>query len=89
MHRDLKFDNIMLKYPNDINSLKIIDFGLSTNCGTQYLAKCGTPGYIAPEILNDKPYNELCDIYSLGCLFHCLISGERIFPLSVTKSALV
>ena len=87
MHRDLKFDNIMLRNVNDIDSIKIIDFGLSTDKASN--VKCGTPGYIAPEILNDQPYNHLCDIYSLGCLFHSLLSGERVFPGSVDKNTLI
>jgi serine/threonine protein kinase len=52
MHRDIKPENIMFKVKNDIGTLKIVDFGLATRWDLpQYLhPKCGTPGYVAPEI---------------------------------------
>lgn len=59
----------------------IIDLGLaelSTNSTFLY-TKCGTPGYVAPEILNLKtndlptpPYSHFCDIFSLGVIFYIL-----------------
>jgi serine/threonine protein kinase len=80
VHRDLKLDNIMLERKNDHNGLKIIDFGFSTFFDSLKLIdqRCGTPGYIAPEVLNMEPYNELCDIYSVGCIFHALLTGRKI-----------
>ncbi len=52
VHRDIKLENIMLERPNDIESLKIIDFGLAIHLGKETkFSICGTPGYIAPEIL--------------------------------------
>lgn len=88
MHRDLKFDNILFSCNEDIKSLKIIDLGLAKDVDNKVLTMCGTPGYIAPEILNGQPYNQLCDIYSLGCLFHSLLSGERLFPEYINKNHL-
>jgi calcium-dependent protein kinase len=53
MHRDLKPDNIMFSSNNDFTSLKIIDLGLAQRVGEPYIyPKCGTPGFVAPEILN-------------------------------------
>lgn len=80
VHRDLKLDNIMLERKNDHSGLKIIDFGFSTFLDSLKLIdqRCGTPGYIAPEVLNMEPYNELSDIYSVGCIFHALLTGRRI-----------
>lgn len=58
MHRDLKPENIILKRKFEIedNPIKLVDFGLSSYCDEEdYLFKrCGTPGYVAPEILNSK-----------------------------------
>ena len=41
--------------------------------------RCGTPGYVAPEVLKWKEkepfYDSKCDVFSLGCLFYYLVSG--------------
>jgi calcium/calmodulin-dependent protein kinase (CaM kinase) II/calcium-dependent protein kinase len=58
------------------DSVKLIDFGLSRKIKNQLIfPTSGTPGYMAPEIINynkDKPYDEKADIYSLGCLLYKL-----------------
>jgi len=41
--------------------------------------KCGTPGYMAPELFDNYIYNEKCDIYGLGHVLHCLLSGCKLF----------
>jgi calcium-dependent protein kinase len=52
-HRDIKPENFMLKKSNDINSVKLIDFGLSVGITENYLEdKSGTRSYISPEIIN-------------------------------------
>ena len=52
VHRDIKLENILFKNLNDINSLKIIDLGLAIfESQPIKFSVCGTPGYIAPEIL--------------------------------------
>jgi serine/threonine protein kinase len=53
MHRDIKPENLMLVNERDIHKIKIIDFGLSTRIDKEeYLYKrCGTPGFVAPEII--------------------------------------
>ena len=62
----------------------IVDFGLSTNCDLKnYLFnRCGTPGYVSPEIINQK-YPEhiepVCDIFSLGALFFLLLTRKPLF----------
>lgn len=56
MHRDLKPENIIFKEKDKLENctLKLVDFGLATYCDIpEYLFKrCGTPGYVAPEIIN-------------------------------------
>ncbi len=61
MHRDLKPENIM--FIDSYDSLKIVDFGLATPTNIQkYLyPKCGTPGYVAPEIANISNFDETYD----------------------------
>ncbi|CAK59826.1 unnamed protein product (macronuclear) [Paramecium tetraurelia] len=86
MHRDLKPENIMFKEANQIAGLRIVDFGLatSTQVTTYPFPKCGTPGYVAPEIanLNDMNfrYDKICDIFSVGCIFYKLITQKDLFP---------
>ena len=79
IHRDLKPDNILV---DKNNSIKIIDFGLATKIdGKEYIfQKCGTPGYIAPEVFKydkNKPettYNQKCDVFGVGCILFYMYS---------------
>ncbi|CAD8085285.1 unnamed protein product [Paramecium sonneborni] len=89
IHRDLKLDNILFENENDIKSIKIIDFGFAVELGYQNQIRCGTPGYMAPEILNQEDYDELIDIYSLGSIFHSLLSGQKLYPEYQDKDHLI
>ncbi len=88
MHRDLKPENMILKDKSDLEkcTLKLVDFGLSTFCDMdEYLFKrCGTPGYVAPEIINssskqNKRFTPKVDIFSSGIIFYILIIGKSPF----------
>jgi len=46
----------------------------------------GTPSYSAPEICNGQPYNERCDIWSLGCIFYEMLTLEKAFDAPVNTS---
>lgn len=78
MHRDLKPDNILMREQSDITDVVIADFGLATYqlSESQIFKRCGTPGYVAPEILKHRDgtpfYDTKCDLFSLGCIFHIL-----------------
>lgn len=85
MHRDLKPENILLKKQNDYDCV-IADFGLAQHCQNQpYLfVRCGTPGYVAPEVVNLKDlkakYDPICDLFSVGVIFHLLALRKSPFP---------
>jgi serine/threonine protein kinase len=85
MHRDLKPENILFKKRGKNILLKIVDFGLATyvNSFPYIFPKCGTPGFVAPEIANleDKKlgYGVVCDVFSIGVIFHILLTGESVF----------
>ena len=79
LHRDIKLDNILLDKGMVV---KICDFGVSrfVKSGQVINEQCGTPAYIAPEILLDKGY-EGCyaDLWSLGVLIYATITGTVPF----------
>ena len=54
MHRDLKPENLIIKDKNNPYDIKIVDFGLAsfTNVDEYLYSRCGTPGYVAPEVFN-------------------------------------
>ncbi|CAD8173952.1 unnamed protein product [Paramecium pentaurelia] len=84
IHRDLKPENLMFKIKGDRTTLILVDFGLATYESFEMLfyPKCGTPGYVAPEIFNLKStskYSTKVDIFSCGCIFYKLLTGNNIF----------
>ncbi|CAD8146199.1 unnamed protein product [Paramecium octaurelia] len=81
MHRDLKPENLILKDSNNYTDFAIADFGLAEfyKNDVQYLEKCGTIGYIAPEVLRNQPYNQKIDIYSIGVILYTLFTGSLPF----------
>jgi serine/threonine kinase 33 len=83
VHRDLKLENILLSKREDcIENLciKVTDFGLSIEkggVGTDNMMDdyCGTPMYMAPEIIDFKSYSEKCDIWAMGVIMFKLLNG--------------
>ena len=75
-HRDIKPENIMLSKENDLSSIKIIDFGLSTQNFDKLMNSdyCGTYIYMAPEQIEKKLYFLSVDIWSIGILMFMLLN---------------
>lgn len=83
-HRDLKLENILLRDPSSLHPV-IADFGLAVLAEEEpYLYyRCGTPGYVAPEIIRmkeNRPVSVACDIFSAGVIFHVLLTNTYLFP---------
>ncbi|KRX03811.1 Protein kinase-like domain [Pseudocohnilembus persalinus] len=85
MHRDLKPENILIRSKGKFD-IVIADFGLATtyeNTDNIIFKRCGTPGFVAPEILifDEKTefYDCKCDIYSAGVIMYILLTGEQPF----------
>ena len=79
VHRDLKPENfLMTSYENDYE-FKICDFGLACFSGNNQSLRCGTPGYVAPEILSRKAYNSKVDIFGAGIILFIILSGRAPF----------
>ena len=78
-HRDIKLDNILLDQKNNV---KIIDFGFSTMNSQDEKSRvfCGTPSYMAPEIVGRKDYYGIqADIWALGILLYAMLIGKMPF----------
>ena len=81
VYRDLKPENILL---DDKGHVKLTDFGLSKileDENDKAFTICGTPQYLAPEVLLKKGYNKAVDWWSLGCVMFEMLSGRLPFPI--------
>ncbi|KAH8957803.1 hypothetical protein BDL97_07G109800 [Sphagnum fallax] len=81
IHRDLKPQNLLLS-TNDSNAmLKIADFGFARLLQPQGMAEtlCGSPLYMAPEILQSKKYDAKADLWSVGAILYQLVTGRPPF----------
>jgi len=87
IHRDLKLGNLFL---NDKMEIKLGDFGLAAKLefdGEKRRTICGTPNYIAPEILDNKiGHSYEVDVWSLGVIVYTLIIGKPPFETSDVKT---
>jgi protein serine kinase H len=81
-HRDLKPENLLYYHPGHDSKILITDFGLSSTkrASDCYMkTTCGTPEYIAPEILARKPYTAQVDLWAVGVITFILLSGTMPF----------
>ncbi|KAG1690851.1 hypothetical protein DVH05_027453 [Phytophthora capsici] len=77
VHRDLKPENLLYQSTDEDAEIKIADFGLAKLIKGDSLMQtaCGTPGYVAPEILEGRPYGAEVDLWSLGVIAYILLCG--------------
>lgn len=80
VHRDLKPENILYYSPDESSKIMISDFGLSKMVDNDIMSTaCGTPGYVAPEVLAQKPYSKAVDCWSIGVITYILLCGYPPF----------
>ena len=79
VHRDIKPENLAIVEINGDIAVKLIDFGLSCECTSEIFQRCGSPGYMAPEIFKTTGYNFKVDIFSTGVLMYKLLTGKSLF----------
>eukprot|EP00300_Choanocystis_sp_HF-7_P034238 c4685_g1_i1.p1 GENE.c4685_g1_i1~~c4685_g1_i1.p1 ORF type:complete len:461 (+),score=79.98 c4685_g1_i1:109-1491(+) len=80
VHRDLKPENIVLM-GDELNEVKLTDFGLSKLSSSPMKTFVGTPAYLAPEMLqgNNLVYGKEIDVWAIGIVAHFLLVGELPF----------
>ncbi|XP_062603660.1 serine/threonine-protein kinase Nek1-like [Saccostrea cucullata] len=86
LHRDIKSQNIFLSADG---SVKLGDFGIAKVLGsTAELARTciGTPYYLSPEIVENRPYNNKSDIWSLGCVLYEMATLKHAFEAGNMKN---
>mmetsp|Transcript_7571 Transcript_7571/g.11555 ORF Transcript_7571/g.11555 Transcript_7571/m.11555 type:complete len:345 (-) Transcript_7571:189-1223(-) len=80
-HRDLKPENLLLLSEDDDSTVKIADFGFAkkVRAPQSLTTQCGTPGYVAPEILEGVAYDTMADMWSVGGILYILLGGYPPF----------
>lgn len=81
IHRDLKPQNLLLSSNEDNSTLKIADFGFARSLQPRGLAEtlCGSPLYMAPEIMQLHKYDAKADLWSVGAILFQLVTGRTPF----------
>jgi len=79
-HRDLKPENLLMKAPKEDTEIVLADFGFAVRCkGKNLVQVCGTPDYVAPEVIKHEAYDYKCDIWSAGVIAYILLGGYAPF----------
>ena len=81
VHRDLKPENLLLTSTTDDAEIKLADFGFAVKVSgmSSLTTQCGTPGYVAPEILMAQKYGKPVDMWSIGVITYILLGGYPPF----------
>ena len=76
VHRDLKLENILV---SEDGALKLTDFGFAKKIKYRSWTLCGTPEYLAPEIILEKGHGKAVDWWAFGVLFYEMLNGHSPF----------
>ncbi|KAJ3097171.1 hypothetical protein HDU96_000489 [Phlyctochytrium bullatum] len=89
VHRDIKPENLLFRSKDSLSELVIADFGLSKIMDPEtydgLMTTCGTPGYMAPEVIRKSGHGRAVDLWSIGVLSYFLLCGYT--PFDSTSSA--
>ena len=87
-HRDLKPENLLFYHPGRDSKILITDFGFSkvrnNSIDCSMTTWCGTPEYIAPELLKKVPYSSKVDLWAVGVIVYVMLSGHLPFSADTT-----
>eukprot|EP00466_Bigelowiella_natans_P009154 jgi/Bigna1/87664/estExt_fgenesh1_pg.C_220212 len=88
-HCDLKPDNFLFLDPSEESPIKIIDFGMAKPVPPHeyHTMVCGTPYYVAPEVLRKHGYNQSCDLWSMGVIMFLMLFGYPPFHSTRKKES--
>jgi serine/threonine protein kinase len=96
IHRDIKPDNIMVVGDEDVEKVKLMDFGIARLRDSGSMSRLtragvvmGTPAYMAPEQAEGAEVSERTDIYALGIVLYEMLSGSVPFRASTPGAVLV
>lgn len=76
VHRDIKLENILLDHKENDYKIMLADFGLAAEATLSLKQRCGSPGYVAPEILKKHYYDCKADVFSAGIVIYILVFGR-------------
>ena len=79
VHRDLKPENLLLANSENDSDIRLADFGFAKRVMKPLSTQCGTPGYVAPEILKGEAYGLAVDMWSIGVITYILLGGYPPF----------
>lgn len=81
IHRDLKLENLLMVEKDDISHIKIVDFGLAKHTIGMAKTVCGTPQFVAPEVIkhSSKEHGKPVDMWSAGVVLFMLLGGYPPF----------
>lgn len=90
IHRDIKPDNVLIVDQNELK-ICITDLGLAckANDKKQISLKCGTPGYVGPEVLKGSSFSPKSDIFSIGSLMFNILTGKNLFAGNIGRDMLI
>uniref|UniRef100_A0A3P9KUG6 Serine/threonine-protein kinase DCLK2 n=1 Tax=Oryzias latipes TaxID=8090 RepID=A0A3P9KUG6_ORYLA len=89
VHRDIKPENLLVfEHQDGSKSLKLGDFGLATIVNGPLYAVCGTPTYVAPEIVAETGYGLKVDVWAAGIITYILLCGFPPFRSEDDQEAL-
>lgn len=90
VHRGLKLENVYFRGKSLDSELCLVDFSLAAfEKDTQRLIpRCGTPGYLAPELLLGQPYGPKLDVFSAGVMLYIMLTGHEPFEANSEEELL-
>merc|ERR1719397_931692 len=82
VYRDMKLENVLL---DESGHCRISDLGLAVQMSDKIRGYAGTPGYTAPEIIQNKQYGQMADFFSYGVMVYRFLSGKKPFAKKLDR----